>query len=122
MPHMENRALAETVRPSGSGAERFEPPIAILAFALYVLERCLAFAFLLNRAEAGGGWESRLLAFLFGSAPYSILDILFGFDTPAGWIGFLSPRNILQAVLQVVHFLINWQVVKFFLLLVATKP
>jgi hypothetical protein len=91
-----------------SDLKRFETPIGLLAIALYVIERLLAFAFLQDRAGSGTGLESQLLGFFFGQPPYSILDILFGFDIPESLIGIFNPRNIIQAILQAVHFLINW--------------
>ncbi len=91
-----------------SDLQRFETPIGLLAIALYVIERLLAFTYLQNQAGSGAGMESQLLGFFFGQPPYSILDILLGFDVPETLIGIFNPRNILQALLQTAHFLINF--------------
>jgi hypothetical protein len=91
-----------------SGLQRFGTPIGLLAIAVYVIERIAAFVCLRNRVGSGAGWESQLLGFFFGQPPYSILDILLGFDIPESWIGILDPRKIIQAVIQAIHFSINW--------------
>jgi hypothetical protein len=92
---------------SESDLTRFEIPIGILAIVMYVLERVLAFAWLQSRSVSGAGWETEFLGFFFGQAPYSFFNILLGFDVPETFIGMLNPGNILRALLQVVHFLIN---------------
>ena len=104
---MEDFSQPEKNHKPVSDLQRFETPIGLLAIALYVVERLLAFAYLQNQAGFAG-MESQLLGFFFGQPPYSILDILLGFDVPESLIGILNPRNIVQAVLQAVHFLINW--------------
>ncbi len=104
---MENSARPGKNLQSESGLNRFEIPIGLLAIALYAIERVLAFAYLQNQTGSAG-MESRLLGFFFGQPPYSILDVLLGFDVPETWIGFLNPMNILQTLLQTLHFLINW--------------
>jgi len=90
-----------------SDLARFEIPIGILAIVMYVLERVLAFAWLQNRSVSGTGWETEFLGFFFGQAPYSFFNILLGFDVPESLLVILNPRNIAQAVLQALHFLIN---------------
>jgi hypothetical protein len=96
---------------SKAGLERYETAIAILAFAAYILERCAAFFILQNRAGSGGDLESQLLEFFFGQTPHSVLDVLLGFGPPEALREILNPRNILQAVLQGLHFLANWWIV-----------
>jgi hypothetical protein len=75
---------------------------------LYIIQRCVAFAWLQSLSGSGTGWEANGLEFFFGRPPYSILDILLGFDIPESMLGLLNPKNIAQAVLQSMHFLINW--------------
>ncbi len=104
---MEDFSQPEKDHKPASDLQRFETPIGLLAIALYVIERLLAFAYLQNQAGSAG-MESQLLGFFFGQPPYSILDILLGFDVPETLIGILNPRNILQAILQTAHFLINF--------------
>jgi hypothetical protein len=94
-----------------SDPKRFETAIGILALALYVIERCLAFAYLRSRSISGTGWEFQVLEFFFGQPPYSIFNILFGFGVPEALLSILNPRNIAQAVLQAVLFLLNWWLV-----------
>jgi hypothetical protein len=104
---MEDFSRPEKDHKPVSDLQRFETPIGLLAIALYIIERLLAFAYLQDQAGSAG-MESQLLGFFFGQPPYSILDILLGFDVPETLIGILNPRNILQAALQTVHFLINF--------------
>jgi hypothetical protein len=95
-----------------SDPKRIETAIGILALALYVIERCLAFVYLQSRSISGtAGWESQVLEFFFGQPPYSIFNILFGFGVPEALLSILNPRNIAQAVLQAVLFLLNWWLV-----------
>ncbi len=94
-----------------SDPKRFDTAIGLLALALYVIERCLAFALLQSRSVSGAGWESELLGYFFGQPPYSIFNILLGFTVPEGLLAMLNPRNIAQAVLQAAHFLTNWWIV-----------
>ena len=76
---MEDFSQPEKDHKPVSDLQRFETPIGLLAIALYVIERLLAFACLQNQAGSGAGLESQLLGFFFGQPPYSILDILLGF-------------------------------------------
>ncbi len=105
---MENFSPPENDLKPESDLARFEIPIGLLAIALYVIERVLAFTWLRTVSASSTGLDSQLLGFFFGEPPYSILDILFGFDIPELLIGILNPKNIIQAVLQAVHFFINW--------------
>jgi hypothetical protein len=109
---MEDSSPAGPSPKPGSGLERFEFAIGILALAGYIIERCIAFAFLQSRSASGGELESKILGFFFGQPPYSIFDILLGFGMPEGMLGILNPRNILQAILQALHFLANWWIAK----------
>jgi|WetSurMetagenome_2_1015567.scaffolds.fasta_scaffold79206_2 hypothetical protein len=105
---MDNMQRSDAASPQKSNLDRFDIPIGILALTLYVIERWIAFAWLQSRSGSGTGWEAQGLEFFFGRPPYSILDILLGFDVPESWLGLLHPKNIAQAVLQALHFLINW--------------
>jgi len=105
--------------PAHNPLERFEPLIGFLAFALYVAERCLAFACLQNFSGSGTGLETQLLEFFFGQPPYSIFNILLGFGPPESLLGILTPRNILQAILQGLQFLANWWIIGMLFRLIA---
>jgi hypothetical protein len=105
---MENPQSSEANSTPKSNLDRFDVPIGILALTLYIIQRCVAFAWLQSLSGSGTGWEANALEFFFGRPPYSILDILLGFDIPESMLGLLNPRNFLQAILQAVHFLINW--------------
>ncbi|MBN2086166.1 MAG: hypothetical protein JW748_13185 [Anaerolineales bacterium] len=91
-----------------SDLKRFDTPIVLLALALYVVERVLAFVWLQNRIGSGAGWEARFQEFFFGQEAHSIFNILLGLDMPESLLGILDPRNIFRAVLQTLHFLANW--------------
>ena len=104
---MESPPGSEQESKPESGLPRFEIPIGILALALYVIERVWAFTYLQSRSVSGAGWETELLGFFFGQAPYSLVNILLGFDVTEALLVILNPRNIMQAVLQALHFLIN---------------
>ncbi len=99
--------------------ERFEIAIVVIAFVLYGIERCLAFAFLQCRMDTAGGLESQFLEFFFGKQPYSILDILLGFDFGDGLLSLFQPRNLLLVTFQIIHFWINYWILKLPLLLLS---
>jgi hypothetical protein len=99
--------------------DRFEWPILLAAFGFYAIERCLVFAFLTGRAAPAGSLESQILEFFFGKQPYSIFDILLGFDFGGGWIEIFQPRNIILVMLQILHFWINYWVIKLPLLFLS---
>jgi hypothetical protein len=93
--------------------ERFEFPIIAIAFVLYVVERCLAFAFLQSRSGDAGAFEFQVMGFLFGQPPYSILNLLLGFDLNLGLFGLFQPINLLRGMIQAAHFLANYWIVRF---------
>jgi hypothetical protein len=109
---MDKASRPETESRTDTDPGRFDAAIGVLALALYVIERCLAFVFLESRSASAGLWETRLLEFFFGRPPYSIFDILAGFGPPEGMFALLSPRNILQALLQGLHFFANWWIAR----------
>jgi hypothetical protein len=98
--------------------ERFDFAIVIIALILYVVERCLAFAFLQSRSGDAGALESQLMGFFFGRPPYSILNLLLGFDLNKGLFGLIQPMNLLVAIIQAAHFLVNFWIVRFSFLLI----
>jgi hypothetical protein len=99
--------------------ERFEFPIVAIALVLYVAERCLVFAFLQNRSGDAGVLESQVMGFFFGRPPYSILNLLLGFDLNQGFFGLIQPINLLRVISQAAHFLLNYWIVRLPLLLVT---
>jgi hypothetical protein len=99
--------------------ERFEFVIVIIALGLYVAERCLAFAFLDSRGAGAGAMESLLRQILFGRPPFSIFNVVLGFDLNQGLFGLVQPFNLLAVTIQVVHFLINYGIVRIPFLLLA---
>jgi hypothetical protein len=98
--------------------ERFDTAIVILALILYIAERYAIFAYLFNHSNPVSGFESQILGFLFGRPPYSILNILLGFDSSQGLFGIILPINFLAVVLQFGHFLLNYLMVRFLFLLI----
>jgi len=92
--------------------ERFDTAIVILALILYIVERYAIFAYLLNHSNPASGIESQMLGFLFGRPPFSILNILLGFDSSQGLFGIILPINFLAVVLQSGHFLLNYLMVR----------
>ncbi len=99
--------------------ERFEFAIVIIALALYVAERWFGFALLQGRTGFAGWFESQVKEFLFGQPPYSILNLLLGFDLNQGLFGFLQPLNLFRVVIQAAHFLINYWIVRAQLFFIA---
>jgi hypothetical protein len=93
--------------------ERFELPIVAIALVLYVIDRCLAFAFLQSRSGSASALESQVLGFFFGPPPYSILDILLGFDLNQGLFGLVQPRNFILVMIQIALFWVNYWIVRF---------
>jgi hypothetical protein len=99
--------------------EMFDFAIAIIALGLYVLERCIVFALLQNRISDASSWQTWIQGVLYGQPPYSILNVLLGFDLNQGLFGWVQPRYLLTVTIQVVHFLANYWIVRFpFLLMV----
>jgi hypothetical protein len=95
-----------------SNLEKYEFPIVAFALGFYVIERFLAFIFLQNWSVESGAMESQILGFLFGQPPYSILNILLGFDLNQGLFGFVQPRNLILAAIQIAHFGLNYWILK----------
>jgi hypothetical protein len=93
--------------------ERFEAAIMIIAFVFYAAERYFAFVFLDSRTSGAGALESLLRQVLFGRPPYSFLKLLLGFELNQGLFGLVQPVNLLAVTIQVVHFLINYWIVRF---------
>lgn len=92
--------------------DRLEIPILLFALALYIIERCIAFVFLQSRSGSIGGLESQLLDFFFGQPPYSIFDLLLGFDPTGGLLDLLHPRSLLVVTVQIIHFWVNYWMIK----------
>jgi hypothetical protein len=91
--------------------ERFEFPI--IALVPYGLERCLAFAFLQSRSASAGALESMVMGFLFGQPPYSIFNILLGFELNRELFVLIQPRILLSVAIQIIHFWMNYWIVRF---------
>lgn len=101
---------------TGSGAwpfypERYDGAIVVVALLFYIVERYALFAILLQRPE--NGLESQILGFLYGRPPFSIRNILLGFDSNQGMFGLIMPNNLVAVVLQSGHFLLNYLIVRF---------
>jgi hypothetical protein len=99
--------------------ERFEFPIVAISLVLYMVERCLAFALLQSRSGDAGALESQIMVFFFGQPPYSILNLLLGFDLNQGLFGLIQPINLLRAMIQAAHFLVNYWIARFPFLLIT---
>jgi hypothetical protein len=52
------------------------------------------------------------MGFFFGRPPYSILNLLLGFDLNQGLFGLIQPMNLLAVMIQAVHFLVNFWIVR----------
>jgi hypothetical protein len=82
--------------------------IFILAAALFAGQRFLLFSWLLYTSANGSAPAYQALQFLYGNPPFSIIDILLGFDFPSeGWFYLLQPHNIAVGAAQAVHFAIT---------------
>jgi hypothetical protein len=81
--------------------------IFIIAAILLAVERLFLFYALASPAIATVPFAS-MHDFMFGSAPYSIFDVLLGFEVPSEGLFFiLQPRNLALGAFQAVHFGIN---------------
>jgi hypothetical protein len=110
---MEDSKKPDPERRYENDPERFEFPIIIIALVLYGLERWLAFAFLQSRSASAGALESMVMGFLFGQPPFSIFNILLGFELNQGLFVLLQPRILLSVTIQIAHFWVNYWIVRF---------
>lgn len=110
---MEDLKKPDPVSSYKDDPERFESPIIVIALALYIIERCLAFAFLQSRSASAGALESMVMGFLFGQPPFSIFNILLGFELNQGLFVLLQPRILLSVTIQIAHFWVNYWIVRF---------
>jgi len=110
---MDNLSHSETIGKPEADLDRFDIPIVVIALVLYVIERILAFSFLLGRSGSAGTLETQVMGFLFGQPPFSILDVLLGFDFTQGLFGLAQPKTLVLATIQIAHFWVNYWIVKF---------
>ncbi len=88
--------------------EKWGCAIFILAAILLGIQRYIAFAFLYQMGMQGNQAAQQLHMFLFGSPPYSIIDILLGFEISDQGLFFLfQPHNWLLGLIQAIHFGLN---------------
>lgn len=94
--------------PEQSLLEKFGCLIFTIAALLLAAQRYLAFVFLGWESASGSSTAFSIMDFMFGDPPYSVFDVLLGFQIPDEGIFFLlQPHNLALGLVQAVHFGIN---------------
>ena len=82
--------------------------VLIIAALLFAIERYILFSVLVPLSAAGSQAAAQALAFLYGNPPYSIFNVLLGFQIPdEGLMFLLQPHNMLLGFTQALHYGIN---------------
>ncbi|MGB4801837.1 MAG: hypothetical protein WBV59_04210 [Anaerolineae bacterium] len=88
--------------------QRWGWAVLIIAALLFAIERYIFFAVLVPLSAAGSQAAAQILAFLYGTPPYSTFDVLLGFQIPdEGLMFLLQPHNMLLGLTQAIHYGIN---------------
>ena len=91
-----------------SSFERWGCVLLILATLLFAVERYLIFGVVQQWSAQGNRAAEQLVDLLFGEAPFSVFDVLLGFEFPdEGLLFLLQPRNLAVGAIQAVHFGLN---------------
>jgi len=89
--------------------EKWGCGIWILTAILFGTQRYILFSLLPALSPYSTGWPGQLHRFLFGAPPYSVFDVLLGFQVPDEGLLFLFQlHNLLIALVQAVHTGINY--------------
>jgi hypothetical protein len=110
---MDDSTIQKTNPSPAARPQSADLAVVVLALLLYVLERYAAFVFLEWRTGSGGSVEAQLLGFFFGQPPYSLLDILLGFDSYQGLFGLPVWKYVPQVIIQGMLFLTNAWIISF---------
>jgi hypothetical protein len=87
---------------------RWGTAVLIVSVVLFAVERYVVFSALVPLASAGSHSAGEVLGFLYGNPPYSIFNVLLGFEIPAEGLFFLlQPHNVLLGISQAIHYGIN---------------
>src|SRR3972149_5092387 len=88
----------------------------VVSTLLFAAERYLLFLTLTQSSMGTPSAASQTHRFLFGDPPFSLFDVLLGFQIPdEGGVFLLQPHNLLLAFTQAVHFGLCLGIVHFLL-------
>jgi len=111
--HPVGSTVPEQVRSQPPNAEdrlweKWGCAVIVVATLLTAIQRCLAFALLGQRLQLGSQTAQQLLEFLFGKAPFSVFDIVFGLEVPSEtWVALFRIRSLLVVFFQAAHLGLN---------------
>jgi hypothetical protein len=93
-------------------SDRLGCGVLVLATLLFAAERYLLFVGLPSLSAPSRSAAFLLHRFLFGDPPYSLFDVLLGFEIPdEGLVFLLQPHNLLLGLAQAAHFGANLGIV-----------
>ena len=105
---MDNYYSSESLDGEDSFGNRYGCLILIIATVLFAIQRFLIFSFLGNLSSQANSTASAILDFLFGEPPYSVFDLLLGFEMPDDALFYLlQPRNWALGLVQAIHWGLN---------------
>lgn len=105
--HMDVESLSAD-NGAGEFFERYGCIIFLVAALFLGFERIVLFYSLPRMPEYALGVFASLHSFMFGEPPYSLFDILLGFQFPdEGLLFILQPRNLAIGVFQAFHYGLN---------------
>jgi len=82
--------------------------VLLIGALLFATQRYILFSVLVPLSAARSEAAAQTLAFLYGNPPYSIFDVLLGFQIPdEGIVFLLQPHNMLLGIAQALHYGIN---------------
>ena len=105
---MDNHYSSEPLDAEDSFYTKHGCLILIIATVLFAIQRFLIFSFLGNLSSQANSTASAILDFLFGEPPYSVFDLLLGFEMPDDALFYLlQPRNWALGLVQAIHWGLN---------------
>jgi len=105
---MDNYYPSESLDGEDSFSNRYGCLILIIATILFAIQRYFIFLFLGYLSTQASSTASSALDFLFGESPYSVFDVLLGFEIPdEGLFYLLQPRNWALGLVQAIHWGLN---------------
>ena len=91
--------------------DKFGSLIIILALLIYISTRIFLFNYLPNSASSSS-ISSIIHHLLFGSEPFSIINVILGFDLNEGLFGLIQPKNLLLVIVQGCYFFLSYSFVR----------